>query len=898
MKFIEHLRRLSSIVYRDHVESGLDEEIRFHIEQQTAKNIRAGMAPDEARRQAFIRFGGVEHVKEQTRDEFRPALTEDLLRDLRYGLRLLVRAPAFSTVAVVTLALGIGAAAAVFSVVNGVLLRPLPYPDPDRVVRLMQIDNTGRRNGTVSEPNFEDWKAGTHSFAAMALMAAGPTPVGVGTETTMIPGAVVSREFFTVLGVQPATGRGFIAEEQTVGGAPAAIVGYDFWQQRLNGAALGNLTARINDQIHQVVGVMPRGFDFPTGAQFWTPRELTAPQTSRTAHNWQVVGRVSPQTTVAAAQTEISALSKGLKATYGDATWMSDAAAVPIREQMTAASRPVILTLFAAAVLLLVIACLNVSNLQLARASTRRREMAVRLAVGAGGGRLTRQLLAEALVLTGVAAIAGVGLASLGVQALVRLQPGSRADGTGAIPRVQDVQVDWTVLVFAVAVAFGAAVLLGIATACRASRQEIRSTLTEGTRSVAGGRTAERVRQGLVIAQVALTIVLLVGSGLLARSFDALLAVDPGYRTSDAVLLDLNWTFSREPAVQSRRKDVQRDLLEQLGQIPGVERTGLISGFPLGGGFFPNGRFLEMTRVDELQKPEDLQALGDEIKARAGYANYRIASGDYFSAMRIPLVRGRLFDERDGPDAPHVAVISESLAVSKWPDQDPIGRFVQYGNMDGDVRGFRIVGIVGDVREVSPEAVPAPTFYAFYRQRMAPRYSLVLHTRGDVAATVAPAARELVRRLDPTLAVQTRTLDDAFDRALAGRRFSLSLIGVFSAVALLLATLGIYGLISYLVAERTKEIGIRLALGAAAADVLRLVMGQGTKLAAAGAVVGLAAAAGLMRFVKGMLFGVTETDPIAFGGVLVVTLAAVLVASYLPARRALKVQPVIAMRGD
>jgi putative ABC transport system permease protein len=896
-RLTEFLRRLRSIPQRGGVETGLDEEIRFHIEQQTAKNIRAGMPPDEARRQAFVRFGGVEHVKEQTRDEFRPALVEDLLRDLRYGLRMLWRAPAFAVIAVLTLALGIGAAAAVFSVVNGVLLRPLPYPDADRIVRLLQIDNTGRRNGTVSEPNFEDWKNGTRSFVAMAEMAAGPTPVGVGTETTMIPGAVVSREFFAVLGVQPASGRGFVAAEQAVGGVRAVVVGHDFWQQRLNGGALDGLTVRINDQLHQVVGVMPRGFDFPPGTQFWTPRELTVPQTARTAHNWQVVARVAPQTTVAAAQSEISVLSKGLKATYGDATWMSDAAAVPIREQMTAASRPVILTLFAAAVVLLVIACLNVSNLQLARASTRRREMAVRLAVGAGGGRLTRQLLAEALVLTSVAAIAGIGLAWAGVQLLVMLQPGSRADGVGAIPRVQDVHVDWTVLAFAVAVALGAAVLLGVATAFRASRQEIRSTLTEGTRSVAGGRAAERVRQGLVIAQVALTIVLLVGSGLLARSFAALLAVDPGYRTSDAVLLDLTWTFSREPAVQARRKDQQRELLEQLATIPGVERTGLVNAFPLGGGLFANGRFLEMTRADELQRPEDLAALGDELKARAGFANYRIASADYFAAMRIPLVRGRLFDDRDGPDAPHVAVISESLAAAKWPNQDPIGRFVQFGNMDGDLRGFRIVGIVGDVREVSPESVPGPTFYGSHRQRMAARYTVVLHTSRD-AATVAPAAREIVRRIDPALAIQTRTLEDAFERALSGRRFSLSLIVVFSGVALLLATLGIYGLISYLVTERTKEIGIRLALGAASTDVIRLVVGQGVWLAAAGAAVGLASAFGLMRFVKGMLFGVTETDPVAFGGVLLVTLAAVMMASYVPARRALKVEPVTAMRGD
>jgi putative ABC transport system permease protein len=890
-RLVEQLRRFRSLVRRDRVEAGLDEEIRFHLEQQTEKYIRAGMTPEEARRRARVRFGGVEHMKEQTRDEFRPALFEDLLRDLRYGLRMLRRAPGFSIVAILTLALGIGAAAAVFSVVNGVLLRPLAYPDPDRIAALFQVDETGRRGANVSEPNFEDWKTGTRSFSAMAEMSSGPTPVRIGDETTMIPGATVSREFFAVLGVQPATGRGFVSGEQTVGGTRAALIGYDFWQRRLNGAPLAGLTVTIGDQLHEVIGVMPRGFDFPGGSQFWIPRELLPPQTSRTAHNFQVVARVAPQATVAAAQSELSTVSRALKARYGDATWMSDAAVVPLRDRLTASSKPVILTLFAAAMLLLVIACLNVSNLQLARAASRRREIAVRLAVGAGRGRLTRQLLAEALVLTMLATLGGIAIAWGGVGTLALADAGS----TVGLARVQDVQVDATVLLFSAGVALGAAVLLGLATAFRASRQEIRSTLTEGTRTMAGGRASERVRQGLVVAQVALTIVLLVGSTLLARSFAALLAVDPGFRTSGAALLDLTWTFSRDRDAVARRKDLQRELLDQLSRVPGVERAGLIDSFPLGAAFFPNGRFLEMTRVDEFQRPEDVAALGDGVKARAGFAGYRIANDGYFAAAGIPLIRGRLFDERDGPDAPHVAVISESLAAAKWPDQDPIGRFVQFGNMDGDLRGFRIVGVVGDVREITPEAQPGPLFYGYYRQRMASRFSVVLDTQGDPAA-VLPAAREIVRRLDPSLAIQVRTIDDAFDRALSGRRFSLTLIAVFSGVALLLATLGIYGLVSYLVSERTREIGIRLALGAAGTDVVRLVIGQGALLAAAGTAIGLVGALGLTRFVKGLLFGVTETDPIAFGSVLLITLAAVLVASYVPARRALKVEPVTAMR--
>jgi predicted permease len=885
----ERLRRAASLVRRRAIEDGLSEEIRFHLDQQVAKNVRAGMSPDEARRRALVRFGGVEHVKEQTRDQFRAAFLEDLGRDLSYGARVLRRAPGFALVSIVTLALGIGAATAVFSVVNGVLLSPLPYPDPDGIVRLFQIDSTGARNGNVSEPNFNDWKEGTRSFSAMAEVSAGPSPVLVGNgETTMTPGAMVSREFFDVMRVKPVVGRGFVAEEQTVGGRPAAIVSDGFWRTRLNGAPLGGLTIRIDNQPYDVVGVMPPSFDYPVASQYWYPRELDPPQTSRTAHNFQAIARLGAGT-LDTSRSELSSVSKALKARYGDATWMSDATAVPLREQLTAATRPILLMLFGAAVLLLVVACLNVSNLQLARASSRRREIAVRLAIGAGRGRITRQLLAEAIVLSAAAAILGMAIAVAGVRALVALQPGN-------LPRIQNVQVDWPVMLFAIAVALLTAVALGIVTAARAAKQEIRDTLTEGTRSVAGGRASERVRQGLVIAQVALTMVLLVGAGLLTRSFVRLLAIDPGYRTEDALVIELSWPFDRDDAIRQRRVGVQSDLLGRLKSLPGVTGVGLVSPFPLGTGFFANGQFLEMTRPDEIASFDDFRRLGLEAKARAGFAGYRTASEGYFQTMGIPLLRGRLFDDRDGPDAPHVALISASLAAAKWPNQDPLGRFIQFGNMDGDLRGFTVIGVVGDVRENSPEAPPGPLFYANYRQRMNPRFSLVL--RSASTASLAQTARQIVRELDPTLPVQIRTVDEALNRAVAGRRFSLTLIGVFSVAALILATLGIYGLISYLVAERTREIGIRLALGAASADVLRMVLGRGALLAGAGMMVGLVASLGLTGVLKGMLFGVTATDPVAFLGVIALTMAAVLGASYVPARRALRVAPVTALRGE
>jgi predicted permease len=881
-------RRLQSMAGRRRIESGLSEEIQFHLDQQTQKNIRAGMTPDEARRQAFVRFGGVERVKEQTRDEFRPALFEDFLRDVQYGARLLRRTPAFAAVAILTLALGIGAATAVFSVVDGVLLRPLPYPDPDRLVRLFQVDASGRRNNTVSEPNFLDWQRNARSFAFMAELSPGPAPVSTGGEASMVSGSSVSRDFFDVMGVSPAIGRRFLDDELRVGGAPAAIISHRFWTTRYNSAPLSGLTIRIGGRLHQIVGVMPPAFDYPPASEYWYPRELSPPQTSRTAHNWMVLARVASHLAVEEAQRELSAVSRAMKAQHGDGTWMSDAAALPLREQLTAAARPVLLLLFGAAVLLLVIACLNVSNLQLARASTRHRELAVRLAVGADRGRITRQLLAEALVLATAAGAVGSLIAYGGVRALLLLQPAN-------LPRITDVRVDGGVLLFALAAAVLTAALLGLVTALRTSSTQLRDSLNEGQRTVAGGR-GERVRQGLVVAQVALTIVLLAGAGLLARSFMAVMDVNLGYRTAGSTLIDATWNSTPDPGLQRRRVDTQRDILADLQRLPGVQSVGLVSSFPLGAGFFPNGRFLEMTRQDELSSREDLARLGDQAKERAGFAGYRIASAGYFAAMGIPLLRGRLFDERDGPDAAHVAVISESLANSKWPQQDPIGRFVQFGNMDGDLRGFRIIGVVGDVRELSPETLPGPLFYAHYRQRTASRISMVM--RSQTPSGLAETARQVIRRYDPDVPLQVRTVEDALERTLAGRRFSLLLVAAFSACALVLATLGIYGLMAYLVAQRTREIGIRLALGADARDVLRIVVGRGVLLAVIGVGVGIAASAGLTRLLEGMLFGVSATDPVAFAAVMTITLVAVLAASYLPARRAMGVAPVVAMRAD
>ncbi|HEX6308275.1 MAG TPA: ABC transporter permease [Longimicrobiales bacterium] len=875
------------------LQAGLDEEMRYHIERQTEKNVRLGMSPAEARRRALVSFGGVERMKELTRDEFRPALLEDLSRDVQYGVRGLLRTPTFAVVAVLTLGLGIGAATAVFSVVDGVLLRPLPYPESDRIVRPLHVDDNGPMRN-VAEPNFLDWKERSRSFGAMAVMASqGALSVTGSVEPNRAQVTVVSNEFFDVMGVHPSVGRGFAPEERVQNGRPAAIVSDAYWREWLGGRRdFENLVLTQGSNAYQVVGVMPPGFDYPYGTQIWVPRELNPPSTSRTAHNFQAIARLADGATVESAARELSAISRALKTQYGDETWMTDGTVVTLQEDLTGRVRGTLLILLGAAGFLLVIAGANVSNLLLVRSGARGRELAVRLALGASRWRLARQVLTESLVLCIAGAAAGVLLARWGVQALLAINPGN-------LPRTNEVGVSWSVLGFAVLLSIGIATVLGVITTLHQNVRDLRAQLTEGQRSVTGGGRQQRVRDALVVTQVALTLVLLTGAGLLARSFLQVLAVDPGYTIDEALVLDLAMASPRDAQAAVRQTRIQDELMAELRRLPGVTAVGGINDFPLGAAWFANGMFVEMNAPDEISSFEDFRALGEaEMKERAGFAGYRIATEDYFAVMGIRLVRGRVFEPSDVADAPHVAVISETLARRKWPDRDPIGRFIQFGNMDGDVRGLRIVGIVSDIRENSLEAEPGPLVYASFRQRTSAASRLSIVARGTDSPASIAAAQRIVRRIDPQLPVTVRTARMAYDGSLASRKFSLVLLGVFAAAALILAAMGLYGVISYAVSQRTREIGIRLALGADTGNVVRVVTGRGATLAAIGIGIGLLAALLLGRLVQGMLFGVASTDPMALAAVIALIGTAVLVASWIPARRALRVAPIITLRAE
>jgi predicted permease len=814
---------------------------------------------------------------------------DSIARDLRNALRSLGRSPGFLIVAVLTLALGIGATTAIFTVVDAVLLRPLPYPAPERLVAMYERNARGGEMD-FSDPDFEDVRDRARLLEAAAQVSDfGSVSVAGASDPVRARAAAVSRDFFRVLGVSPIVGRAFVEEEQREGGSPAVIVSESFWRQHLGGAPIGDgRTLTFNNRVHTVVGVMPRALDYPEGVSLWTPRELEGRLPSRTAHNWSVIARVRAGASVDAARTEVRALARQIRAEVGDRTDMVDASVTPLQDEMVGSVRPALLLLLGASVVLLAIACANVVNLQVARTATRRGELAIRLALGATRGVLVRQSVAEALVLAVGGGLLGVIAATASVRALLALVPGD-------LPRAGDIGVRWSALLFALALAVISAVLMGMVAAWRASAADVRTALTHAGRSP-GGVSREGIRSALVVTQIAATLVLLVGAGLLGRSFLRLLEVDPGFRTSRAVVMNVPLPFAEDSAGKRDNVRTIDEVLERVRQIPGVEAAGGVSTMPLSGEDGGDGTFLILQSVSEPLPLDDIEAVMRD-PSRTGHAEFRIASADYFRAMNIPLVRGRLFDDRDAPDAPHAAVITASLADTRWPGEDPIGRVIEFGNMDGDLTPFTVVGVVGDVRERNLANPPRPTLYGSYRQRPTKASRMTLVMSGEALrddgqlARVSADARRALRDVRPDVPPQIRTIETVLASSVADRRFILVLIGAFGGAALLLATLGVYGLVSYLAVQRKSEMAIRVAVGASPADVFRLVLSEGARLGLIGVALGAVVALALTRTISGLLYDVPATDPLAFGGVALLLILVPAIASTLPARRAARVDP-------
>jgi putative ABC transport system permease protein len=810
------------------------------------------------------------------------------LKDLRYAARMFAKNPAVSCVMVLSLALAIGANTAIFSVVYGVLLRPLPYPKADQIVVVNEVGSKGTR-ANFTDPNFEDIRAMNHSLQGLAEYASGTETVTGASEPTRTVVANVSADFFDIMGVAPAMGRAFGAESMRIGGVPAALVSYAYWQQYLGSTQdLSKSKLTISKLEYTVVGVLPAGFRFPSDTSIWIPRELYERNSSRTAHNWRVIGRVRDGCSIEQSRADLSAIAKHLKQQYGKDIWMADASVTPLQEAMVGKVRSTLFLLLGAVGFLLLVACANVANLMLVQAATRTRELAIRTALGAGRSRLVRQFLTESLLLSLTGGSLGVLGALWGVNALLGIAPGT-------LPRTREVSVNLPVMLFALGICVLVAVGLGILTAVRATSEKNQSMLGEGSRGQAGSVRSQRIGRTIVASQLAITLILLIGAGLLGRSLFQTLSVDYGFRTENNVSLNLPMSFPIGDVEKARRVQQIDEILARLRQVPGVQSVGAVNELPLAGGL-SDGTFLMMNPGDSVK---DFKEFGQLVHdpTRTGEADYGVASEGYFQTMGIPLIRGRLFDSRDGMNAPHVAVVTQSLVTAKWPKEDPIGKTIEFGNMDSDLRVLTIVGVVGDVRNTSLQSLPVPTVYVNYRQRPQRASDLYVVARTSLSpASVFSAGREIAHDVAPDAPPRFSTVSQVFSDSLATQHFNLILIGTFAGTALLLAMAGIYGVMAYTVEQRTREFGVRMALGAQPSDVLGLVLRQGIITIGIGVAGGVFGAIALTRTMASLLYHTSATDPFTFAGVAVLLTLVALLASYLPARRATRVDPVIALR--
>jgi putative ABC transport system permease protein len=805
---------------------------------------------------------------------------------LRGALRQFGRRPAFSATVVLALALGIGSCTLIYAVIRAVFLEPLPYDDAERIVRVQQVDERGNR-ANPSDPNFFDLKQQSGSFSGFAQFGYAMEAVAGGDEPARLGLAAVSREFLAVLRVAPVAGRAFTDEEHRFGAAPAALVSYGYWQRYLGGTPdFGSRALKIGDRTHTIVGVLPASFDYPSGAQVWVPRELWPVSESRTGHNYQVVARLAPGRTLETARAELGAIARRLKAEYGEDTWMSDVRVVTLREFMVGDVRPALLAMSAAVALVLLVAFANVTSMLLVQAAGRARELGVRLALGAGRAALVRLFFMEALMLSVAGAALGIALAAAGLELLQTLE-------AGALPRAHGLRIDGSAVAVALLLSVAVAVALGLAVAAMANLDGVAGS---GAQRAIGGRSSSRFRDGLLSAQVALALVLVVGAALLGRSFVSAAAVDPGYRVDDVLLMNLAVARPSEPEGRARLAALYAELLTRLRALPGVEAAGGISSPPLAGDR-TNGSFVTMQRPDEIADYAALRAAYLD-PSRRGFAEFRLASDGYFEAMGLALVRGRFFDARDGAGAPHAAIVSRSLAEAQWPGQDPLGKLIQFGGMDGDLTAFTVIGVAADVYDYGVDSVARPTFYASYRQRQGHLASFWVALRAADPAALIPAARSVVRNLDPDLPPGFRLAAEVYADTFAARRLNLVVLGTFGASALLLALVGIYGAVSFAVARRTREIGLRLALGAPAATVVRAVMARSFGVVAAGLAAGVAVSIAASSLVSSMLHGVPPHDPLTYvAAALALSLGAAL-AAWWPARRAAAVDPNVALRQE
>ncbi|MFN7943774.1 MAG: ABC transporter permease [Blastocatellia bacterium] len=798
---------------------------------------------------------------------------QTLWQDLRYGARMLFKQPGFTLVAVITLSLGIGANTAIFSVVNAVLLRPLPYPESGQLTWVW-MDNRGEgiHEDIASWPNFEDWRAQNQTFQAMAgVLDRRFNLTGAG-EPEEVYGANVSPNFFELMRVSPARGRGFQADEEQEGRDQVVVIGYGLWQRRFGGEAnIVGQTLSLNGQPHTIIGVMPPGFQFPDKTEIWKPLAPDAQtRTSRGAFWLPVIGRLKPGVTRAQAQADMTAIAQRLEQQYPNTNTGFGVNVVLMHEQLVGKLRTALWVLLGAVGCVLLIACANVANLLLARAATRQKEVAIRAALGASRWRVVRQLLTESLVLATVGGVLGLWLARWGLDALVALAPSD-------LPRVESISVDRRVLFFTLGLSLLTGLVFGLAPALQASKLNLGEVLKEGGR---GGSSGQRTRSALVVAEIALALVLLVGAGLLLKSSWRLQQVNPGFNPERVLKVRLSLPSSKYPEGTNVAAFYQQ-LLERLNALPGVQAAGATSSVLLYKIHNSAGILIEGRPAPNGPRPElPLDSV----------------SPNYFQVMGMQIVQGRNFNEQDKRDGLPVAIVNETMARRFWPDEDPIGKRFTFGNAGPQANWLTVVGVVRDSRRQGLDAPIRMESFLPHAQRPLRAMEVVLRTTDD-PLVMARTVRTAVWSLDGNLPVsEIETVEQMLGARIAPRRFNLLLLGLFALVAVLLAAVGIYGVMAYAVTQRTREIGIRVALGAQTRDVLRLVVRQGMSLTGIGIGIGLVTAMWATRLMTGLLFGVRATDPVTFVAIALLLAFVALVACWIPARRATKVDPLVALR--
>lgn len=876
------LSRLWALGRSQQMARDIDDEIASHLAEATEEYLRQGLSPEQARQAATRSFGGVLQTKEEYRHVQSITWMADVPRDLRYALSTLRRSPAFTATTIATLALAIGANTAMFSVLNAVLLRPLPYQSPEQLAMLWTEDPTqGLREGRSALWDVEQWRSRSRSFAEIATLDSVGMTLAGRNGAEQVAGASISPNLLPLLGIQPVQGRSFSVEEADRR-ERLVLISHQFWQERFTGspAALGE-TLVLDGQPAQIIGVLPAGFQVARiAADVWEVHATHQPIRGR--ETWFAVGRLQPAITIEQAQSEMRAIAGTLTDHLAAADRNRTIGVAPLSLYMVGSQARLALWMLGIAVFgVFLIAAANVTSLSLARSAARGREMAVRAALGANTGRIVRQLLTESLLLSVAAGALGTVVAVGGINLVRRFGPNN-------LPRLEEVGLDLRVLGCALASSLLAGILVGLAPAITTVRRNLRSVAEEGGRGASAGTVSHRIRRSLVVAEFALALALLAGSGLLVRSWLYVTAVDPGFTPERVLVMSLSapttlqaFDDGEAQTVAARRVDLYRRVLDEIAATPGVESAGLAGDL-----------FISRPRQQDVTVEGSDATVPDRVPLAR-----ETVSANFFTTLGTPLRRGRFFASSDGPEAAKVAIVNEALAHRLWPRLDPVGRRFKFGARDSDQPWYTVVGVVADMRLQGQEREPVPQIFYSLEQEPPQSADLLIRTASDDPKALAGSLRAAVARIDvnaPTAIAAT--LDEQLGRYLVQRRFQTALLAGFSLVALVMAAVGLYGLIQYSISTRTQEIGVRLAIGAGTGDIFRMFVGEGLRLSLVGIAVGLAGTLWLGRLASSLLLGVTASDPVTFAAVslLLTTIAAV--ACLVPARRAMSVDPIVALR--